>query len=199
MATQQKQLTIACHTHDTLELSELTPFQNRLKNRSSRQIKQLADTIVEHGFTCPLFVWQSEGENKIIDGNSRYLALQNLATSGFVIPAIPVVLIDAVDEQEAKRKVLEVHNLNGVITKDALIEYGKGLDIDYTAITIPGCDMQLDLPNFNDVANNTVSQVSTSTDIQGTAPTITSGTPPATIYRTVMCPHCDTSMQIRIK
>lgn len=198
MATQQKQINIVCHTADTMELSELTPFQNRLKNRTAKQIKQLADTIVDQGFTCPLFIWQDEDINKIIDGNSRYLALQDLATSGFVIPPIPVVLIDAVDEQEAKRKVLEVHNINGTITKDALLEYGKGLTIDFTALTIPGCDMRLDLPDYDSVVKNTDGKDYDSVRVQPTNVPVATDPPEHTDYRTVVCPHCDTFMKIRI-
>ena len=141
-----KNIEITCIGTDTLPLSELIPYNARLKDRREKDIASLARKIITKGFSFPIFVWRhpETHQNLILDGNGRYLALQWLEKQKYKIPtAIPVISIYAVDEIQARKKVLELNNLNGKISEDAFLTFAKGLQIDLSDYTIPCLDISL--------------------------------------------------------
>ena len=66
----------------------------------------------------------------IIDGHGRYNALKFLEKKGYTIPDVPIVIVHAENEQEAKKKLLEVGNMNGLIDFDQFEEFTKDLELD---------------------------------------------------------------------
>lgn len=162
-----------------LNLEDLTPFYDRLKKRTDKDIRRLAKVILKEGFTCPFFVWQVKNEQtvvtNILDGNGRYYALKYLQETGYILPKLPVVLIQASDLKEARLKILEVNSRNGLITKEAFLAYASSLGLVCDDFHIP----ELDLP---DVENTEVSDKDTIEN-----------------YRTITCPHCSSHIEIRTK
>ena len=141
-----KTIEITCIGTDTLTLSALTPYNARLKDRREKDIASLARKIIAKGFSFPIFVWEhpETHQNLILDGNGRYLALQWLIKRKYAIPAdIPIIRILAVDEIQARKKVLELNNLNGKISEDAFITFAKNLQIDFSDYLIPCLDTSL--------------------------------------------------------
>jgi len=146
MGKSDKEIKITCTGTTTLPMSVLTPYNLRLKDRRAKDIQSLARKIIDKGFSFPIFVWHrpETSQNLIIDGNGRYLALQWLEKKQYTIPsAIPVVRIFADDEKQARKKVLEISNLNSRFSQDAFILFAEGLEIDFSDYTIPNLDTEL--------------------------------------------------------
>lgn len=135
-------LTNKCKTNDFLTLAEISEFATDIKNRTSHDIDRLKVSIKENGFLFPLFIWK--GRNVILDGKARFLALKQLKEDGFLLDKIPVVFVEAKDEQEAKEKVLQVNSRYGKITEGSLNFFAKDCKIDLSDLNI-----HLDKINFS--------------------------------------------------
>lgn len=131
-----------CKTNDFLTLAEIGEFATDIKNRTSHDIDRLKVSIKENGFLFPLFIWK--GRNVILDGKARFLALKQLKEDGFILDKIPVVFVEAKDEQEAKEKVLQVNSRYGKITEGSLNFFAKDCKIDLSDLNI-----HLDKINFS--------------------------------------------------
>lgn len=131
-----------CETKDFLSLDKLATFANDIKNRTSYDIDRLKKSITDNGFLFPLFIWKDK--NVILDGKSRYVALNQLKNEGYEIPEIPIVYVDAKDEFEAREKVLQVNSRYGKITEGSLDYFAKDCEINLSDLNI-----HLDEINFN--------------------------------------------------
>jgi len=137
-----KEIQITCQTQDSLPFDKLTPFQHRLKDRRQKDIMDLSNLILKVGFSFPVFIWQNDGRNWLMDGNGRYLALKDLKDRGYTIPEIPTVFIEAENEREARAKVLELNNQNGEINKNVLLDYINEYQIDASNLHFAGIDFE---------------------------------------------------------
>lgn len=192
--SEKKEIRIACKTADYLDFSELIPFQGRFKLRVDKDIEVLANYIIEQGFTCPFFVWDNDGEYKILDGHGRYLAIDYLKRKGYAIPKLPVVIVDAQNEQDARLKVLELNNMNGQFSKEVLLEYAKELTIDYSDLHIAGLDFSDVMGDFKPTLDETDSTNKvTEEEIKKAEEQLADYRPPVdkTKYKEVTCPKCN--------
>lgn len=198
---EDKEIRIVCTTADSLELDELTPFQGRFKLRSEKDINILADFIVQQGFSCPFFVWSHGGINLILDGHGRYLALEHLRHNGYKLPKLPVVLIEADDEKEARLKVLELNNVNGEFSKDVFLDYSRELALDYGQLHIPGIDLSDVQGAFKPSLDPVIATGEVSQDaVDAAEQRLNSYTAPPDNhdYRDVSCPHCHADFSVRV-
>src|SRR4030095_7563525 len=81
-----KTIAIRCTAAVNLQLRELTPLQGDLKELSEANFRKLKTSILKNGITFPLFVWQDDGTNFILDGTQRDRALRKLCADGYDIP-----------------------------------------------------------------------------------------------------------------
>lgn len=198
---ENKEIRVVCSAADSMDLDELTPFQGRFKLRTEKDIEILAGYILEQGFSCPFFVWPHDGVNLILDGHGRYLALEHLRYKGHKLPKLPVVLVEAKDEAEARLKVLELNNVNGEFSKEVFLEYARELTIDYGKLHIAGLDL-------SDVANKfapSLDPVIATEDVTEGAVEAAqerlheySMPPDSHNYKDVNCPHCNASFSVRV-
>lgn len=115
-------LIFRCSTQDELQLGELEPFQGALKKRSDAVIQELADNIQEEGLLMPFVVWRTpDGHNKLLDGHGRLLALQKLGTPSDY--AVPVIFVDADNENQAKQALLQIVSSYGNISKKGALAF----------------------------------------------------------------------------
>ena len=138
-------ITITCKTEFTVDFHELRDFQGDLKVRSEIDIPHLKRSILEHGFSFPVFIWRHlESEQlvyDILDGHGRLIALQELEREGYVIPPIPVVFIDATDLQDARERLIQVNTISSPFTETGLQDLVVSIpDIDISRYTIPDID-----------------------------------------------------------
>ena len=98
---------------DLVELSELDgTLQGDLKTLPEGRYDKLKRSLIDNGIFYPFFVWL-EGD-AILDGNQRKKVIMQEWGSQLV----PVVYISALDEDEAKEKLLLISSQFGQITED---------------------------------------------------------------------------------
>jgi hypothetical protein len=126
---------IQCNAGNTLPLNELVDFQENLIKRTAQDVKNCKDRLVEAGFSYPFLVWKAD-KNYCFDIRGEIFALKTLESEGYELPTgFPVVYIDAVDEKEAKEKLLQANSSYGVITREGLAEFTDGIDIELKSMS----------------------------------------------------------------
>lgn len=155
----KKQIKITVDTGKELSLSYLSGLQGDLKSITDDALAKLKASIKKHGFAFPMFVWEnSDGEIKIIDGHMRLKALESFKEDGYAIPQIPVVMIPAKNEDEAKEKLLAAASLYGEFSQSGFDSFLESIG-DFREkriedrIVIP----TIELPKFEDKKTTTVS------------------------------------------
>lgn len=114
-----------CETPDKLRLQDMTPFQGDLKKRTPQEIEELGKTLVSDGLTMPFAIWKHEGKNYILDGHGRLEALIRLSmqTPDILTEEFPCLMIQAEDEQTARKLLLQITSQYGHVTKKGVIAF----------------------------------------------------------------------------
>ncbi len=128
---------VKCKTNDTLPLSELTEFQGKLKERSDTDYAKITKSIKKHGFAFPFFVWKHDGINHVLDGHGRIGALKRMVAQGEHLPPLPVVYVNAKDEDDAKELLLKLNSHYGQMTAESVRDFLGNLQIDFEDLSLP--------------------------------------------------------------
>lgn len=121
---------ITCTAADVIPIDRLLEFQGNLKKLSEVNRQKLFRSIMQEGFTAPFFVWDDQGEYKILDGHQRLKTLLWMRAKGWDVPLLPVVYIEAEDKTAAKKKLLKITSQYGEFVIDEINEWIGGLDAD---------------------------------------------------------------------
>jgi ParB/Sulfiredoxin domain len=135
---------INCKAAIEIALEGLTPLQGELKELTDANFEKLKQSILRHGITFPFFIWQSDGENYILDGTQRDRVLKRMADDGYEIPPLPCALIQAKDRKEAAEKILLISSQYGKMTNQSLEDFLAENDLD-----LPELEDELELPSIN--------------------------------------------------
>ena len=135
---------INCQAAIEIALEDLTPLQGELKELTDANFEKLKQSILRHGITFPFFIWQSEGENYILDGTQRDRVLTRMAEEGYEIPPLPCALIHAKDRKEAAEKILLISSQYTKMTNQSLEDFLAENDLD-----LPELQDELELPSIN--------------------------------------------------
>ena len=139
---KSKSIKVTCQGAATLPLEKLSPLQGDLKVLPEANHGLLRESILRHGITFPFFVWRAPKKKFfIIDAHQREKVLARLAADGYAIPEVPVVWIDALDEQEAKEKILLCNSNYGEMT-----EAGLGAFLMASMLDVPTLQTETVLP-----------------------------------------------------
>lgn len=125
-------IVVKCKAHQTEPIDRLIEFQGNLKRLSEKNREKLIGSICERGFIAPVFVWDDNGEWKLLDGHQRLKTLLWMRQHGWDIPMIPVDVIDADDEQDAKKKLLAITSQYGEFDITGYMEFTESIEIDDT-------------------------------------------------------------------
>ena len=127
-----KEVSIRCEGARSVSINDLHPFQDDIKTMKPATLKKLEKVIIEQGFSEPIAVWANSPDEKlwILNGHQRLTALQSLASKGWFIPPIPVAMVQADDEQEARKKVLTLASQFGDFSGDHLAEFVAKAQLD---------------------------------------------------------------------
>lgn len=131
------EIKVSCECKDFLALEDLTEFQGGLKSRTEFDVDKIVRSIRKYGIAFPLFVWRHDGVNHCLDGHGRLLALKRMAEDGDTIPPLPVVYVDCKDERSARDLLLRLNSHYGTMTKESVLEFIKGFDIDLGDFELP--------------------------------------------------------------
>lgn len=122
-------------------------FQGDLKSLSEENYQKLKSEILQTGFAFPIYVWQSkDGVNYILGGHQRTRVLRRLKQENYDVPNVPVVLIEADNVKQAKRRIVQDVSQYGHVEKDGLYEFMNGeselgLEDLKKSFDIPGVDL----------------------------------------------------------
>lgn len=123
MSEKAKTIKIKCKAHTLLPLEDLIDFQEGIKTIDAEAVEKLKASIVKYGFIAPIFIWPNEGRNNILDGHQRVVALCKLKEEGWKIPDIPVAMVEATNEKDAKEKLLHITSQYGVFQAAAVVNF----------------------------------------------------------------------------
>lgn len=137
---------VFCECKDFLALGELTEFQGKLKTRTEFDVDKIVRSIRKYGIAFPLFVWRHDGINHCLDGHGRLLALKRMAGDGDTIPPLPVVYVDCKDERSARDLLLRLNSHYGTMTKESVLEFAAGFDLDLGDFDLPAGVIDFDVP-----------------------------------------------------
>jgi len=139
MATKPdcKTIKIQCKGADVLPLDAIEDLQGNLKERSKKDIDSIIKSIEKYGFSFPFFVWNGDGHNRCMDGHGRIQALCEMRKRGVSLPLFPVAYVDAVDEAEAKQKLLRLNSQYGQMSMNSVLEFTSGLEVEWDELALP--------------------------------------------------------------
>lgn len=129
----------------TVELDELLSFQGALKSADNESLLKLRASLVRNGIVFPLFIWKApDSHTYLLDGTHRTICLRDLRETGYQIPPVPVVTIDAKSEQEAKDILLLATSQHSKVTRAGLKVFTKDIDTSKFAgeINIQGLNIR---------------------------------------------------------
>lgn len=114
-----------------LPLENILDFQGNLKNLPEKKLLKLCKSIFINGFIAPFYLWDHEGDWKILDGHGRLKALCAIREAGIPIPAFfPYAEIEADSESDARQKLLAITSQFGKFQKEVLDEWIADIDPD---------------------------------------------------------------------
>lgn len=133
--TTDHKIVINCTGTNYLNLDQLQAFQGKIKKLSNKNREKLAKSILKNGFIAPFFVWEKREEAfqtyHLLDGHQRLNTLNWMKNNGWEIPELPVVLIVAENEDDAKVKLLHITSQYGEFNLDELTDFIDSLNFDF--------------------------------------------------------------------
>ena len=153
MYTPDNKIQVKAKGHTFLPIDRLLEFQGNLKRLTQQNREKLMASILEKGFIAPIFVWDDAGEYRLLDGHQRLKTLLWMRQQGWDIPMLPVDIIEADTEKDAKEKLLLIASQYGDFTTDGYKEFAEGLDLDTESVRLS--DGTFELPESEDEDEDT--------------------------------------------
>jgi len=142
--TPEDRIIIKARGNQTLPIDKLLEFQGGLKRLTPKNRDKLMASILEKGFIAPIFVWDDAGEYRLLDGHQRLKTLLWMREKGWDIPMLPVDIIEADDEQDAKKKLLAITSQYGEFTTDGYAEFINDIEVEDYVRLVDGDFMYTD-------------------------------------------------------
>ena len=144
---------------DSKSLDELIIIQGKLKILSKENADKLWNSIIEHGFCVPIFIWMNGKATKleynILDGTQRTIVLRAKQKEGWEIPPLPVIYIKAPTRKKAKAILLKIASQYGKINDAGFIEFTQDLDLSQiTDINFDAFDVNIFLQDAKITQND---------------------------------------------
>jgi hypothetical protein len=112
---------------------------NDLKEAQGRDVTELVNSITRYGFAAPVFIWKNDQDDVyVLDGTGRSLAVTQMIADGFEFQSIPFVEIEADTKEQAMELVPTYASSYGETTRESIIRFSKGLNLQFDSIKIPG-------------------------------------------------------------
>lgn len=129
-----QEIKVNCETKHYFNYKDLKIIQDGdtpLKELSSENYKKLKASVLEFGIISPIHVYRNtEGVLCCIDGTQRVKTFEAMENEGYTIPRVPVVIIEASTEREARKMLLTLVSQYGKLTDEGLYEYVVKNEID---------------------------------------------------------------------
>lgn len=134
----------------TLKYTELTPFQDDLKDLPKDEYESLRKEIIEVGFTYSIDVWAHDGINHIEDGHQRLRVIKQMVeVEGWTCPPLPVSYVYPKDEKEARRVLLSGASVYGRMTVEGAEVQLQKAGFDWKDVPDHFRFPDIKIPNFD--------------------------------------------------
>lgn len=100
-------------------------WQGELKDLSDKNYQKLKQVLLKRGFKVPLFIWQHEGKEYLMDGTQRQRVMIKEDMQPY---EVPYILVEANTVAEAKAQLLEISSQYGTIQQDELDKFTAELE-----------------------------------------------------------------------
>ena len=136
-STQRAERELIADLHiESISTSSLRPNPRNTRTHSKKQIRQIAASIREFGFTNPILI---DRENMVLAGHGRLEAAKSLA-----IPNVPCVRLENMTEAQKRAYAIA----------DNKLALNAGWDFDLLAeelkeLSLPGADIDIGLTGFS--------------------------------------------------
>lgn len=144
-----KYVKISCNVTDRVPVYSLEPFQKDLKSLSKENYEKLRKSILKHGITMPIHVWENDNKFFILDGHQRKFTLEAMEKEGFEIPLLPIVRVVAHSHKDANAVLLTMVSQYGKVDPDGLYHFMIDNEFDPGVIASDFDIRDIDLPSFN--------------------------------------------------
>ena len=145
-----KKINITCKGSRSIPIDSLLDFQGNLKTLERDEAEKLKRSILKHGFSFPVMVWQDH--NSILDGHQGLFCVRELIKQGYGIGDIPIVEIQAATEAEAAEKLLLINSKYAKMTDDGLYEFLNEHSVDISSmagdLNLPEIDIEKYLAGY---------------------------------------------------
>jgi hypothetical protein len=180
-----KQVEIRQNKYSSIKWSELKNYDcNRLKELQGRNISALKNAIINSRFSFPFYVWR----RYVVDGAGRVMALLELEAEGYQIPDLPVIEIEAENEKEAKKLVLQASSQHGEVTRESFDLFIEDLDLSQLELSEINIDFDgLSLAEPTEEPEIDFGNIEANQDREKKFKT-----------QTVSCPECEHSFEVQI-
>lgn len=124
------------YTFEHRKIADLIPYENNTRTHSDAQVKQVADSIKEFGFTNPVLIDENLG---IIAGHGRILAAKKLK-----MEVVPTIMLSGLSEAQKRAYVIA----------DNQLALNAGWDLDKLKLEIEDLkdlNFDIDLIGFSDL------------------------------------------------
>lgn len=135
---------VTCEAASLQPVDALTPLQGRLKYITDVNLQKLKDTILQHGFSAPVFIWRNDDIQYIVDGHQRLKALEALRDEGYEIPDVPVAYIEADSREQAMEKLLHISSQYGSFDRAELDMAVQDLNLSVESLRLTAGEIDLD-------------------------------------------------------
>lgn len=127
---------IKCKTEESMLITDMVPFQGNLKKRTEQDIHDLQESLNNEGLLMPFAIWKSD-KNYLLDGHGRRQAIMGLIDQDPSLLQVkwPVIIIEAADEDSARKALLQITSSYGKITKQGVKQFCVSIP-DYKAPAI---------------------------------------------------------------
>jgi hypothetical protein len=147
---------------ELVDISELIPFQGKLKSLSGVNFEKLKAGIIRRGFSFTVHIWENAGKKFILDGHQRIAVLTGMRKQGYHIPPITCAFVKAQDFHEAKDLVLLAVSQFGKLDEEGFHEFTANENFDFTVYDFP------DLTFDPDEALSEIARTGNAEEVEGT-------------------------------
>jgi len=119
-----------------IDYRKWVPIQGDLKSLSKKNYDKLKRSLVDKQAFIPAFIWEDEGEYKLLDGHQRHRlftkeSMQFKKPDGSLTYDYPCIMIKAKNLQDAKERLLVISSQYGKIEQEGFDEFIFDLDDEY--------------------------------------------------------------------
>lgn len=145
-----KTINIRCKSAINLDLNELHVLQKDLKSLSKEDFEKYKKEILETGYAFPIKAWEDpDGNWQIVGGTQSYRTLLQMRdVEGYVIPKIPVSIIEADNLRQACHRVLQDASNYGKVEKEGLYEFMQMASLSVEELKSRFSPTDIDLEEF---------------------------------------------------